>query len=236
MGEDRPIPDVDRTIERAVDAALGRTRYGYDVFKMSKLRATMDSADYYNEKMSKAPNYSGRVRLLDAAVKMISIDDGLILEFGVASGRTINRIADALPDRTIHGFDGFTGLPETWTAKFGEGHFAQPIPEVRSNVQLHVGLFDKTLPDFVAAHPAKPLSLLHIDCDLYSSTRTVFDHLGDRVVRGTIILFDEYFNYPGWRQHEYRAFQELVEERGLTYEYRGIVGSHYQVAVAITGG
>lgn len=233
---DEPNRDYLRTIERAVDAALGRTRYGYDVFKMSKLRATVDSAEYYNAHMSKAPNYSARVRLLDAAVKMISIDDGLVLEFGVASGRTINRIADALPNRTIHGFDGFTGLPETWTAKFNEGHFAQEIPAVRSNVQLHVGLFNRTLPGFTAAaDPTKPLSFLHIDCDLYSSTKTVFTHLGERIVPGTVILFDEYFNYPGWRQHEYLAFQELVAERGLTYDYRGIVGSHYQVAVVITG-
>jgi hypothetical protein len=25
-----------------------------------------------------------------------------------------------------------------------------------------------------------------------------------------VIVFDEYFNYPGWRAHEYKAFQEFI--------------------------
>lgn len=46
---------------------------------------------------------------------------GLILELGVASGQSINFIADNLPDTAtaqgnalVHGFDSFEGLPERW--------------------------------------------------------------------------------------------------------------------------
>jgi hypothetical protein len=39
---------------------------------------------------------------------------GLILEFGVFSGNSINIIADKFPLRTIYGFDSFEGLPEEW--------------------------------------------------------------------------------------------------------------------------
>ena len=31
-----------------------------------------------------------------------------------------------------------------------------------------------------------------------------------------MIVFDEYFNYPGWRGHEFKAFQEFVAETGRT--------------------
>jgi len=75
-------------------------------------------------------------------------------------------------------------------------------------------------------------ALVHIDCDLYSSTRTVFEHIGDRIVSGTILVFDEYFNYVNWRAHEHKAFQELVRERALRYRY--LAFSTQQVAVAIT--
>ena len=68
------------------------------------------------------------------------------------------------------------------------------------------GLFDDTLPSFAKTH-TQPVSFLHVDCDLYSSTKAIFDILGDQIVEGTVIVFDEYFNYPGWQHHEFKAFQ-----------------------------
>ncbi len=58
---------------------------------------------------------------------------GLALEFGVATGTTLKIIADAVAsDRTVVGFDVFTGLPETWRTGFPAGEFAQPEPPDRS--------------------------------------------------------------------------------------------------------
>ena len=62
---------------------------------------------------------------------------------------------------------------------------------------------------------------MHIDCDLYESTKVVFEHLGDRLTKSSIIVFDEYFNYPNWANGEYRAFQEFIRSRNLQYEYLG---------------
>ena len=36
---------------------------------------------------------------------------------------------------------------------------------------------------------------------------------------GTVIIFNEYFNYPNWRNHEYKAFQEFVKENNVKYDY-----------------
>src|SRR3712207_9470534 len=63
----------------------------------------------------------------------------------------------------------------------------------------------------------QPVAFLHADCDLYSSTKCILGNLGNRLVSGSIIVFDEYFNYPGWEQHEFRAFSEFVAERRLSY-------------------
>ena len=57
---------------------------------------------------------------------------------------------------------------------------------VRSNVRLYRGWFEDTLPAFCEQHPG-PIAFLHLDADLYSSTRTVFDLLGDGIVPGTVI-------------------------------------------------
>ena len=70
-----------------------------------------------------------------------------------------------------------------------------------------------------------------MDCDLYSSTKTVFNLLKDKIVAGTVIVFDEYFNYLGWEQGEHKAFREFLAETGRDCDY--ISCSVMQVAIII---
>ncbi len=149
------------------------------------------------------------------------------------SGRTISQIARRVPGRTIHGFDSFEGLPEAWSGySSAKGAFRRSDrPKVPGNVELHVGWFDPTVADFVAA-TGGPVAFAHIDSDLYSSATTVLDALAPRIVPGTVIVFNEYFNYPSWRQHEYRAFQEFCERHAVRYEY--LCWAQYEVAVKVT--
>jgi hypothetical protein len=77
---------------------------------------------------------------------------------------------------------------------------------VPSNVELVVGLFAETLPAFLAAHP-EDVALLHIDCDLYASTRTILEQLSQRIVPGTVIGMDEFYIVT---DHEQRAFRDWL--------------------------
>jgi len=97
-------------------------------------------------------------------------------------------------------------------------------------VELIKGWFDETLPRFLTQHPGN-FAFIHVDCDTYEATRTLFQAAGGRVAAGTVIVFDEYFGYPGWRVGEWKAWQEFVGERGVRYEYVGF--SVNQVAVRI---
>ena len=74
---------------------------------------------------------------------------------------------------------------------------------------------------------------MHIDCDLYSSTKTVLENFHSRIKTGTIIVFDEYFNYPGWQEGEYKAFVEYIEKSDFSFEYIGYCRYHQQVALKI---
>jgi hypothetical protein len=176
-----------------------------------------------------------RHKVFDHALGLVP-PEGLVCEFGVFQAESTNYIARRLRDRHIHGFDSFEGLPEDWRPDFDAGMFSTGgrLPQVEPNVTLIKGWFDQTLPRFAAEHPG-PVAMLHIDCDLYSSTRCVFDHLGDRIGPGAVLVFDEFFNYPGWEEHEYRAFCEFAEARRLSYEYLCYNGQHEQVAIRITG-
>lgn len=223
---------VDRLVSRALrERPLKRARGdSFDLLETAFLKAAMESADLYERHMLTTPAFATDLDLLSHAVRQAP-QHGLILEFGVASGRTITHLA-SLSSAIVYGFDSFEGLPESWRTEFSKGTFAGDDPAVPGNVTLVKGWFEETLPAFLSTHGG-PLSLLHVDCDLYSSTKTIFNLLVERIVPGTVIVFDEYWNYPGWRQHEYRAFEEFKETTKLGGRPIGFVPSHQQVAFVI---
>lgn len=230
-------PDGQKLFSDAVIAAhqslFGSAGGPYDIDRMAQLSTALDCYQYAAAHMDGKPRFADRLPLLTHAVGNISLS-GPVLEFGVYSGHTINHIASLLPNTTIYGFDSFEGLPEAWVPGAGKGSFAAGgIPQVRDNVELVAGWFDRTLPKFLDTHPIDRIALLHVDCDIYSSTQTIFAQLHEKIVPGTIIVFDEYFNYPDWRRHEFRAFQEFVSFRKIRYEYIGLVPAYEQVAVRI---
>jgi hypothetical protein len=134
----------------------------------------------------------------------------------VATGGTINYIASVIPQKTIHGFDSFEGLPATWREGMPKGTFARmDLPHVLPNVVLHKGWFDQVLPGWKKQFSG-PLAFVHMDADLYSSTKTVLDALADRIVPGMVIQFDEFFLYPGWKYNGTESGQVAVVIKGIT--------------------
>ena len=160
--------------------------------------------------------------------------DGLTLEFGVRFGTSIRQIA-ARTDGVVHGFDSFQGLPEAWQNNpVGEYTTHGELPQVPNNVTLHVGLFDDTIASFKAEHDG-PIRFMNVNCDIYSSTKTILDQLHDRIVPGSVIAFDEYFCNPSWRFDEFKAFQEAVEQYGWEYDYLSFCPFARQAVVRIGG-
>jgi len=179
--------------------------------------ALEETVAFVKEHMQDVPSAPDREGVWTHVIPQASTE-GLFLEFGVASGWSINEIA-ARVSKTVYGFDSFEGLPAPWWGA-QKGHFCrEDLPSVRHNVVLVPGMFDETLPRFLEEH-LEPCAFVHVDCVLYSSTKTVLELLRGRLVKGTVICFDEYFNYPGWRNTgEYKAFTEFAEEHGLSFEY-----------------
>jgi predicted O-methyltransferase YrrM len=202
-----------------------------DVSYAQDARTAQESAAFVLEHMPTAPVFWETQDILRFALGEIK-GPGLALEFGVATGTTLAIIADAVAgDRTVVGFDVFTGLPETWRTGFPAGEFAQEPPDI-PGATVVAGLFEDTLPAFLA-QTDEPIAFLHVDCDLYSSTKTVLDLTADRLVPDAVLIFDEFFNYPGWQQHEFRAWTECVQESGRTFEYLAYAGNNEQVVVRL---
>jgi hypothetical protein len=228
-GDIRPMPLSERLYRRFFLKYHGR----YLITEL-QLRARQQSVDYIIAEMGDASLFEDRWALLRHAVGQAP-PDGLMIECGVADGASLRHTArDSV--RRFHGFDSFEGLPEAWAGTFEQkGKFGRggTLPEVPSNVALHKGWFDQTLPAFLAAHPDDGIAFLHVDCDIYSSTVTVLRLLAPRLRPGAILVFDEYFNYPSWQRHEWRAFQEFIRDTGLGYRYIGLAQKNGHVAVRL---
>ena len=46
-----------------------------------------------------------------------------------------------------------------------------------------------------------------------------FNNIKNRIKECTVIIFNEYFNYRNWCNHEYKAFQEFVKRNNIKYDY-----------------
>mmetsp|Transcript_16122 Transcript_16122/g.31557 ORF Transcript_16122/g.31557 Transcript_16122/m.31557 type:complete len:226 (+) Transcript_16122:58-735(+) len=178
---------------------------------------------------------------IDAAQPLLLHDDGLVCEFGVASGRSLRMTQEMLPLETeIHGFDTFTGLPVAWGkepagAYSTGGNIPKMEEEGNNNVRFHKGLFKDTIPKFLSTvDKGRPLAYANIDCDLYGSTRDVLEAFHGRIIPGTVLVFDEYLCHPSWRQDEFRAWRECCKRFGWQYEYLAFSLSTKQAVVRVT--
>lgn len=153
-------------------------------------------------------NKETRARMLDAVLPHTAATEGDILEFGVHEGESILVFAERLPDRHVYGFDSFEGLPENWWTR-PRGTFKTELPRIsRPNLTLVKGLFDESVPRFLAEWTGR-IALIHIDCVLYKSTRDCLAPILPRCQVGTVLLFDEYYNYPEFARHEWLVWREI---------------------------
>ena len=254
---------MDRHQHRALDTELQRQRYGEntqtqqdlgyftDVMNlrhMGRLHGTQTTWQYMvdhdlEDLKDCVTDYDLYEWTVTTQLDPALLNAGQVLEFGTATGRTLNQFAYWLPQHKIVGFDSWQGLPEPFN-DLPAGHFAQELPKVAANCELVQGWFGGRPPQdqsHIAEYTAEgfartnsqPLALLHIDADLYSSTKIVLDAFARHIVSGTVILFNEYWNHATWRKHEYRAWQEHVQQHGIRYEYIGYASNHQEVAVRV---
>lgn len=149
-------------------------------------------------------------------------DDTLWLEFGVFEGRSINYISKNT-NGVVYGFDSFRGLPEDWRDGYLKEHFNKggELPIVNKNVVLKDGWFNETLEPFLSEHIGKKITFLHVDCDLYSSSKYVLDKCSPFLTVDSVIVFDELINYEGYEDGEWKAFNEWVNENDVKYSWIG---------------
>lgn len=221
------MTSLERDIEHEMYREAARTSAAFVIEKM--ITALPIRASKYGE--------VGRLDLLEHAVRGCALEDGAYVEFGVFQGESLGFIADRI-DGVVYGFDSFRGLPEDWFMRVGKGSFtlggvAPYVGCAQQNYRILTGDFADTLPTFLKAVTGK-MAFVHIDCCLYSSARTVLEALADRIVPGTVVVFDEYLNYPGWQAHEHRALTEFSKQHKRPFSYFAFTPAYHSVAIRFT--
>lgn len=159
---------------------------------------------------------------------------GSIVECGVFKGNSLVRFAtfrellENTYSRKIIGFDIFGKFPDTdfegdkkFLTKFisAAGDQSISVDELTKvfeykgfkNIELVKGDINKTVPDYVQDQAQLKISLLHIDTDVYEPAVTILNSFYDRVVRGGLIVLDDYGTFPG----ETQAVDEFIADKKL---------------------
>lgn len=219
------IADIfDQTIEKTIDK-------NYSLYNLLKIEARNEGLSYVKPYISEVLIFTDRIQNIafsvDYALKLNASKDNLFLEFGVWKGKSLKLISKMIGDNSLcFGFDSFEGLQEDWVGtSMPKGFFNvnKNIPKISNpNCKFYVGFFDKTLPEFVAyleSNRHKQIQYIHIDSDTYPAANLILSTLSKYISTNTIITFDEYLGYPGWRNGEFKAFQEFVIQHNVKYKY-----------------
>ena len=151
-------------------------------------------------------------------------------EFGVYKGESMLKwlALNKCRDSRFFGFDSFEGLPEDWYAGKKKGHFdvAGEIPAIDdSRVCFFKGWFNETVTKFVSSYKPANRIIVHLDADILSSTIYVLLKLDEFMVKGAILVFDEF------RGQEAGALNLYVRSTGKRYKIICARKDHVKVAV-----
>ena len=214
------------------------------------------NAAYYGLRNERFANVFRCMEYLDwLAVRR---EKGDFWEFGVAYGQFIinayhiSKHYRNLSDMRFFGFDSFEGLPEVEHAKdsnsgWRKKDFCFDVDSVKQNLKksgvptskftLIPGFYDRSLnSQTVKEYNLINVSYVHIDCDLYASTKPVLGFIKPFLVQGAIIDFDDYFCYTSSEFGEPKAFQEWLEAnpniKARPFSRYSVFGQTYTISFA----
>jgi hypothetical protein len=188
-----------------------------------------------NDFFSPFRDYSKRYLLYQHVVDTVNLKNEPVdyLEFGVFQGSSlkwwVSNCTNA--DSRFYGFDTFEGLPEDW-GMYKKGEMNANIPKVDdARVQFVQGLFQSSVPGFLAKPNLRneKRKIIHLDADLFSSTLFALTSLAPYLRKGDLLFFDE-FNVPN---HEFFAFKIFSESYYVKTKLVGAVNNYFQVALMI---
>jgi len=146
-------------------------------------------------------------------------DGDYYLEFGVWTGTSLTLFAKILKKIPIYGFDSFEGLRESWVGHVlprGAFNLNKKVPKLSKNCIPVVGWVQDTLPRFLKEKEII-INFVHLDVDTYESTKFILKNIKPHLKDQAIIVFDELYNFSGWKVGEYKALTEILNDKEYSF-------------------
>lgn len=207
---------------------MGDKIFGFDADK----KWDYENGFYLTSHVSRIPKLLAHYELYQSIIDL----PGHVVECGVFKGASLIRfctfreILESPFSRKIIGFDAFGKFPQqdsTEDQKFiekferdaGDGISVDELKKVFAykgfeNYELVQGDVIETIPAYVESHPELKIALLHIDVDVYTPSVAILNNLFERVVRGGLIVLDDYGTVAG----ETNAVDEYIAEQDIAVE------------------
>lgn len=191
--------------------------------------------DYENAfSITSDPSRIGKIISHYKLYEMISNIPGDIIETGVFKGASLIRwltyrnLLENEYSRTIIGFDSFDSFPDTTfddDKKYRENFIndagdksitkkeLEKVLQYKNlnNYELIQGDIVQTLPKYFKNNPHKKIAMLHIDCDIYEPAKISLEIIWSRLVKGGIIILDDYGTFPG----ETKAVDDFFKNKDI---------------------
>jgi hypothetical protein len=204
---------------------------------MFKLPDFNKSFEYENNFwLSSKPSRLSKILVHYELFKMTIPLEGDIVECGVFKGASFSGFAMMreifCPDKSIIGFDVFNDFPETNfnddinpRKKFIQEAGSQSIGKeelievlknkgITQKIELIEGDICKTVPEYVDSKPLMKISLLNLDTDIYEPAVTILENFWPKIVKGGILILDDYNVFPG----ETKAVNEFFKDKDIKIE------------------
>jgi O-methyltransferase len=147
--------------------------------------------------------------------------DGDVAECGVYKGGSARLLATMFPNKKIFLFDSFEGMLESDTLERGhqKGDFRDTsLEQVRSYLsdKPNCSFFPGWIPSSASFLREERFCLVHLDLDLYQSTKAAIEIFWPKIVDGGVIVFDdwEWQNCPGVKQ----SITEYFDDQGIQHK------------------
>jgi hypothetical protein len=192
--------DVMKSIRDLAKNLAGKNHYVLVRYDTMHRKEWMDNVTAIKEEREFLLNHCEACQLVSGVTATEKLG-GDMAELGVAYGASAKLISEFAPNRTLHLFDTFGGLPELSnvdSSKFTSGDFRSDLEDVQKyldgrNVRFYQGLFPAT------AEPVKDtvFSFVHLDADLYESTLAGLKFFYPRMCPGAILISHDYLTSDG---------------------------------------
>jgi O-methyltransferase len=188
-----------RDAQLGIHELFGRFHYGLSNYTYSNRTGVMRQIREIkrNRKMLLTPVEAYQLHAAASAVGKLAGDAA---EVGVFRGASAKVIRLALPDKTLHLFDTFEGLPQKDTeGDLQVGEYSCGLDEVKKylgsepNTHFHVGIF----PSSATQAQDRKFAFVHLDMDLFDGTLAALQWFYPRLVPGGIVMTHDYAYLPG---------------------------------------